>query len=263
SVGKDKVINMIINADNSRLLEKYNNDISILNDINKTFENLESIKKNISDIENNITSANDDKKYIDLLNENMNKLEVSIEEDTIKLEESMKERRNHSARIHKATQNIDIINEYLEIKNNSLDYEEKIEKLTNLRSTINNDIMTVINRNITDILELDKYIEEQNQSYDIMKNKLDSVNKDYIIVDNTIQKLNNLEEKYSTVKRIYEALDPKKGIPLIFIENYLKDIAVRTNELLSIAYNDNFKIDFEVTDSDFFIKVYKSDGTIL
>jgi DNA repair exonuclease SbcCD ATPase subunit len=64
-------------------------------------------------------------------------------------------------------------------------------------------------------------------------------------------------------KIIKDSLDPKKGIPLFFIDNYLKDIAVRANNLLSIAYGDAFKIKFDISASDFFINVFKSDGTFL
>src|SRR5699024_11822083 len=96
-----------------------------------------------------------------------------------------------------------------------------------------------------------------------LSENLEKINEDYTLVNNTLIKIDEIESVYDKYKLVYEALDPKTGIPLIFIDTYLKDIAVSTNELLSIAYNDNFKINFEVTDSDFFIKVFKSDGTVL
>ena len=92
---------------------------------------------------------------------------------------------------------------------------------------------------------------------------LKKVDKDLVIVEDCSERLANINKKYDNVKLVQKALDPKKGIPLFFIDNYLKDIAVKANELLAVAYGDSFKIKFDINASDFFINVFKSDGTFL
>jgi DNA repair exonuclease SbcCD ATPase subunit len=93
--------------------------------------------------------------------------------------------------------------------------------------------------------------------------KLKQVQRDLIIIDDCTTRLKDVEEHFGTYKVIKDALDPKKGIPLFFIDNYLKDIGVRANKLLDIAYDGQFKIKFDISASDFFINVFKSDGTFL
>ena len=97
----------------------------------------------------------------------------------------------------------------------------------------------------------------------IQKETLDKVNREFYIVESSLQELNNINEVLDYFKTIKDSLDIKKGIPLIFTNTYLLDIAERTNELLSIAYDDAFSIEFEVTKRDFNIIVNKDDGTSL
>ena len=72
-----------------------------------------------------------------------------------------------------------------------------------------------------------------------------------------------ITEVYDNLLAVNTSLDPKKGIPLIFINNYLTDIAERANSLLDIAYKGNFFIKFEVNEKEFKIIVIKGDGTEL
>ena len=63
---------------------------------------------------------------------------------------------------------------------------------------------------------------------------------------------------------VREALSPTKGIPLFFIQNYLKETKIITNNLLNISQKGKYLIDdFVLTEKDFFIKVLKDDGTVI
>jgi DNA repair exonuclease SbcCD ATPase subunit len=96
-----------------------------------------------------------------------------------------------------------------------------------------------------------------------LSEKLKQTQRDLVIIDDCITRLAEVEQHFGTYKMIKDSLDPKKGIPLFFIDNYLKDIAVRANELLDTAYDGQFKIKFDISASDFLINVFKSDGTFL
>jgi DNA repair exonuclease SbcCD ATPase subunit len=73
-------------------------------------------------------------------------------------------------------------------------------------------------------------------------------------------RLVNLKENYQNYELIKLALDPIKGIPLIFIGCHLKETAKIANNLLDKAYNGRFRIMFEVDDKNFFIRVLTGDG---
>jgi recombinational DNA repair ATPase RecF len=73
-------------------------------------------------------------------------------------------------------------------------------------------------------------------------------------------KIDELNSKFQIIKDIKESLDPVKGIPTLLIGDYLKDIEIKANNLLDVAYGGTFRIGFNITDSDFFIEVHKENG---
>jgi rRNA-processing protein FCF1 len=71
-----------------------------------------------------------------------------------------------------------------------------------------------------------------------------------------------LEEDYQYMKMIREALDLKKGIPVIYTQNYLEKIRHNINALLEITFpNDPKAIEFRITDKAFDIIIVSSDGS--
>jgi DNA repair exonuclease SbcCD ATPase subunit len=78
------------------------------------------------------------------------------------------------------------------------------------------------------------------------------------------QRIASLEDSYKTLDLIRRSLDPAKGIPLFFIDGYLKRTKRICNELLSLAYGDRFRVsDFVISDKEFKIQVRKQDAGIL
>lgn len=78
------------------------------------------------------------------------------------------------------------------------------------------------------------------------------------------KQIKELNKSYANLKIVKDALDPKSGIPLIFIQAYLGKTELIANELLNLAFNGEFEIHFESSPKDFFIQVrtgenYKSD----
>ena len=81
--------------------------------------------------------------------------------------------------------------------------------------------------------------------------------KDLNYIQILLDKKEELDEKFEYTKLIKNALDPKQGIPLLYIDDFLQSITEKTNKLLSIAYDDRFKISFDITEKDFFIRVHR------
>lgn len=69
-----------------------------------------------------------------------------------------------------------------------------------------------------------------------------------------------LNEKFDDVNIIRESLSSTKGIPLLYMQLYLKNTKLFVNELLRIVYSDNFEIDdFDITETEFNIPYIKNN----
>ena len=151
--------------------------------------------------------------------------------------------------LHSKLEALESINLVLnELKGLSEEMKEIDTKMLSLRNLKNE---------LIDEVENDKkYISQ-------LDTKLDKANRDYYMVESINKELEEITSVYDNLLAVNASLDPKKGIPLIFINNYLTDIAERANSLLDIAYKGNFFIKFEVNEKEFKIIVIKGDGTEL
>lgn len=73
--------------------------------------------------------------------------------------------------------------------------------------------------------------------------------------------LDELSSKYTDLEYLARALSSREGIPLIFIQAYLKDIKDVANQLLDVVYDGDLHLeDFEITAEEFGIP-YSTKGT--
>lgn len=94
-------------------------------------------------------------------------------------------------------------------------------------------------------------------------NNIEEISKNINVLESLLNEMKDIETSYDYYKLVKDSLDIKNGIPIIFIGNFIKDIANKTNKLLNIAYNGSFQIKFDMNNTDFFINVFKSNGTML
>ena len=92
---------------------------------------------------------------------------------------------------------------------------------------------------------------------------LETLKKAYYLITDSVDRLNKIHAVRSTYKLVQDALDPKKGIPLIFSENYLTSISEKANELLDVAYKGTYQLKFALDKRDFRIEILKGDGNNL
>lgn len=205
----------------------------------------EQKEKRISEYEGNICALDNHNVELQEKLDEYNKLkdekahEIQVKKNTNKLFDIFSELINTFQELSKEYE------VYEEIYNNSL---EKLEEIDNLETA-----MLVIKRNISDF---------ESQSATLNKD-VEKIKNELFLFETYSTKLKEIETIMQELETVKEALDPKKGIPLIFMNNYLNIIGASTNELLDKAYNGDFKIAFDVTPKDFMINVYKSDGTKL
>lgn len=150
--------------------------------------------------------------------------------------------------------------------------ETKLTKLNGIMEVVNelkelSDEMKIIDGKMLELREKkNQYIadiDNKKAALDHLTGKLDKANRDYYLVESINKELSKISSVYDKLISVNTSLDPKKGIPLIFINNYLTDIAERANDLLDMAYKGNFFIKFEVNEKEFKIIVVKGDGTEL
>ena len=93
--------------------------------------------------------------------------------------------------------------------------------------------------------------------------ELEAENKKHYLITENLGRLDTIHQARPTYKLVQDALDPKKGIPLIFSKNYLVAISERANELLDVAYKGSYQLKFVLETRDFRIEILKGDGNNL
>lgn len=81
--------------------------------------------------------------------------------------------------------------------------------------------------------------------------------RDYKLLENEMKLLN---KKYEHISLIRESLSSNKGIPLLYMQLYLKNTKIFVNDLLKLVYSDNFEIDeFDINETEFNIPYIKNN----
>ncbi|WRM43503.1 hypothetical protein [Staphylococcus phage LY01] len=264
----------IINIDSiEEIFTNGNTFSSELNSLNSLIEKTNEIRTNetnrdkltieLERKENALKEDYSNKKILDQYKEDKEDLIKQIEEIKNKNNEISENLNYLNGRKEKAITNLNIINEFINLTEKSEEIKSKIKDKNDIVNDIDKDLSKLSN-----LYELNQKADNKIQSIKdnltMKKNDLESTKEKYFAVNSIITKIDEIESVLWKYNMVVDSLNPKKdSIPLIFITNYLKDIAVSTNELLSVAYNNSFKIDFDLTDKDFFINVYKGNGTEL
>ena len=261
-IEKDDYINTLIKSDTS----KYDNLFTIpdkiidyyimKNEIDTLLNKIEmlkakitlndKIKKDKKDINEKILSLEDKREIIgNVLVDELNPEKEQIEKDIRTNSLSSDIYKGLVSRLEAISSMNSLYNELEDLSNEMKILESSITELRNSKNELNLDI------------------ENENKSLSIINTELERANRDYYMVESINKELKSIESVYDDLITVANSLDPKKGIPLIFINNYLTDIAERANSLLDIAYKGNFFIKFDVNEKEFKIIVVKGDGTEL
>src|SRR5699024_11090786 len=244
-------------------LNSLNSLIEKTNEIRTNETNRDKLTIELERKENALKEDYYNKKILDQYKEDKEDLIKQIEEIKNKSNEISESLNYLNSRKEKAITNLNIINEFINLTERSEEIKLKIKDKNDIVDDIDKDLSKLSN-----LYELNQKADNKIQSIKdnltMKKNDLESTKEKYFAVNSIITKIDEIESVLWKYNMVVDSLNPKKdSIPLIFITNYLKDIAVSTNELLSVAYNNSFKIDFDLTDKDFFINVYKGNGTEL
>jgi DNA repair exonuclease SbcCD ATPase subunit len=135
--------------------------------------------------------------------------------------------------------------------------EKELKTLEKVYET-NIDSIRVIEESVAKKKELEQQKEDADELVDETTAELTSYNAKLVRITEYEERQETLMQSRDLLKVVKEALDIKTGIPLYLLGSYLEGIKEETNRLLNLAFGDGFSIDFEVSDTEFNIPVYKN-----
>lgn len=229
---------------------------TILNDISSLNDKIVSIKKELDNSEKILV-------LLDTMKSNQERLE---ERESL----LVKDIGNLESDIKAITSDIQEIDNEIIVFTKCIEDEEQIESTTREINEIREYLKSIKSKvqRIKDITEDNTKINEAVVTYD---RQLVNLNKDLDNVKFSMERLreykerkSELDDRFFKLSTLRTALSTTKGIPLLFIDVYLKKTKKIANELLDIIFKGNFYIeDFKLTESDFLISVRKPDGEIV
>lgn len=261
-IDKDDYMNTLLVTDSS----KYDNKFFIVDEVIGYYTDLEEIKTLQTKLES-IESKLELNRKIEsdriTLNEELNVHDKTRVDSLSVLTEEInpeKERIEKDIKINTASTRIyEVLEAKLTKLNNIMDVVNELKELSDEMKVIDGKMLELRDQKNQYIVDIDN----KNATLNHLIGKLDKANRDYYLVESINKELSDISSIYDKLLAVNTSLDPKKGIPLIFINNYLTDIAERANDLLDMAYKGDFFIKFEVNEKEFKIIVVKGDGTEL
>lgn len=192
-------------------------------------------------------------------NEKINQeTELIKAEISVLIEENNNLNKENSSILNLVKENTDLISQY-SLTESVVEGFLKIEKEYNEIETA----LKSMQQYKKDFIEYTDLKNNINTNIENYTNENNQIKAKIINLQNYNTRKTNLEENYTTLSLVKEALNPTKGIPIIFIQNYLNTTKSITNNLLNISQKKDLAVNFEITERDFFIRVYKNNGDIL
>ena len=239
SVINTSILNLAIDdSEKFEMLNKYKNDLESLEN---EYDIIKSSGLDVIEIENKILDITD------IIDEKNNIIEKNLKSKA-EIEAKLNDLEKESEDIIKALSIKDSMNE-LRDKYNS--YKERISEIEKIKIQKQECLDKIYDnkKELTVVSEfLDKLIAKSNQL---------SFNKEtYVQLVNEHEALKLLFEDAEVIR---EALNSSKGMPLIFLQVYLKNCPIMMNNLLNTIYNGELQIDgFLINENEFRIPFTKS-----
>ena len=263
----NNLISLIVNIEsiNDFILgnrDKYR-DITSINDYVGLLEDIKKYKGLLDEVNKNIEILEDKQVLIDTLENDIDKLNIEIDElNTLIVELGTKivddeSKINTLNDLEEKLEEADVHFTLLEEKENRFqELKDSIKEIEDVVKNIkmNNRLLKETKEKVNEYKEAKEPYDKELDRIKIAKNKIEEYTKTKTDLDSKFNKLNIVRD----------ALNPTKGIPLLFINTYLTKTKLIANKLLDVAFKGKFQIEeFEVTEKDFFIKLRKESGELV
>ena len=242
-IGKPIVNTSLLNlaiddSEKFMMLEKYENDLI---GFENEYEIIKSSGLDIIEIENKLLAINDKINERDNIIQSATIIKQEIEKELIEHERQTEE-------ILKALSVKESINELNKQFDSIKERLNEIEKLKTERS----EYLTTLNRDKLELTKIKEYISRLTTKIEQLKFNRDTYN-------NLVTDHKALQLLFEDADVIRDSLNASKGIPLIFLQVYLKNCPIMMNNLLDTIYNGELQIEgFLIDENEFRIPFNKS-----
>lgn len=242
-IGKPIVNTSLLNlaiddSEKFMMLEKYENDLI---GFENEYEIIKSSGLDIIEIENKLLDINDKINERDNIIQSVNISKQEIEKELIEHERQTEE----ILKALSVKESIDELNKQFDLIKERLN---EIEKLKIERS----EYLTTLNRDKLELTKIKEYISRLTTKIEQLKFNRDTYN-------NLVTDHKALQLLFEDADVIRDSLNASKGIPLIFLQVYLKNCPIMMNNLLDTIYNGELQIEgFLIDENEFRIPFNKS-----
>jgi len=216
---------------------------------------IQDVQREKSFIEKNSTSLVSMQKELGALDNEIHKLDTELE----RLRSENNQLENSLERFRSVLDDYNLYKEFImEIK----EYETESERLHKDLQSMND-----IRNRVREYLDMLRVSEQERDSIvkdiKMLEQEITSIKFRLMEFKTLNEEKAALEEKYDDIEIIKESLSSNKGIPLLFIQLYLKNTRVIVNNLLESVYKGDLEIaDFIINDKEFRIPYIKNGITV-
>lgn len=242
-IGKPIVNTSLLNlaiddSEKFMMLEKYENDLI---GFENEYEIIKSSGLDIIEIENKLLDINDKINERDNIIQSATIIKQEIEKELIEHERQTEE----ILKALSVKESIDELNKQFDLIKERIN---QIEKLKIERS----EYLTTLNRDKLELTKIKEYISRLTTKIEQLKFNRDTYN-------NLVTDHKALQLLFEDADVIRDSLNASKGIPLIFLQVYLKNCPIMMNNLLDTIYNGELQIEgFLIDENEFRIPFNKS-----
>ena len=239
SVINSSLLNLAIDdAEKFELLEKYKKD---LENFENEYELIKSSGLDIIEIENKILDIND------IINER----EEIIRTNNIMKNEVEEEIANNEKQTMEILKALIVKDSMEEMNRRYNELKDRLEEINRIKIEKNHCLSTM-NSNKNELVRVNEFITKLTAK----ANNLVFSKENYVNLVNEYEALKLLFEDADVIR---DSLNASKGIPLIFLQVYLKNCPIMMNNLLDTIYNGELQIEgFLIDENEFRIPFNKS-----
>lgn len=223
------------------------------------FMEIKEKEATLDGIEKEIEMLKRNSKSLDIIKDDINNILNRISEVSSLIGSRKETKENIINEKDNILDELDILDRYMNLRHQ---ISEKSEEIKNISSAI-----VSMEGIVSSLVSLDEEHSRLSDSFNDISLEMEQVQKEIDDVRMRLKEyrylsseLKLLDEKYEDISILKESLSSSTGIPLLFIQLYLRSTRKIVNELLNIVYKGNLEIEtFIVNDKEFKIP-YTKDG---
>ena len=233
-------------------ISNYISQVECYNEIKEKMIKSEDISKEIEMLKRNSKSLN-------ILKEDISSILNRINDVTSVIAERKASKEDIISKKDEISDAIKDIENFMDIRHQ---VEVKQSELLSLNQALetNKSIIGYLAELSTKYDNLNDLFNDTSYEMEELQNQIDDIRMRLREHDSLTNELKVLDEQYDEIEIIKESLSSNKGIPLLFVQLYLRSTRKFVNELLNIVYKGSLEIEkFDVDDKEFSIP-YTKDG---